>query len=160
MNTILLQHGGKGKWEKAHEKLTGQLKKKWKSTSNITLTEHIAAFRGIVAKIVRVCNHTDHTSPTEGEKVLLILNSIETTDSLLQAHVSSINGDPSVRGSNFEDTATYLMLADSVEKNQSEQSNRKISVSSSLVGRGSGTGIDLRWYPNWEYKKLDDKEKK
>ena len=29
-----------------------------------------------------------------------------------------------------------------------------------MAGRGTGTGVDLRWYPNWEYKKIDDKEKK
>ena len=44
MSTILLQHGGRGKWEKAHKRLVGLLKKKWKSTGNITLTEHIASF--------------------------------------------------------------------------------------------------------------------
>ena len=91
--------------------------------------------------------------------MLLIINSIDTTESLLQAHISSINGDPTCRGSSFESTATHLMLADPVEQNQSKQS-RKISISSTLAGRGSGTGVDLRWYPNWEYKKLDDKEKK
>ena len=160
MSTILLQHEGKEKWEKAHEQLIVMLKKKWKSTGNIILTEHIAVFRCVNAKIVRACKHTGHTPRTEREKVLLILNSINTTDSLLQAHVSNINGDPSGRGSNFEDTTTHLMLVDPVEKNQSKQSNRKISVSSSLAGRGSGTGVDLRWYPNWEYKKLDEKEKK
>ena len=52
MSTILLQHGGKGKWEKAHERLVGLLKKKWKSTGNITLTEHIASFQGVVARII------------------------------------------------------------------------------------------------------------
>ena len=82
--------------------------------------------------------------PQLKEQVLLIINSIDTTDSLLQAHVSSINGDPSGRGSNFEDTATHLMLTDPVERNQSKQSNRKITVSSSLEGRGTGTGVDLR----------------
>ena len=109
-----------GKWEKAHEKLTGQLKKKWKSTGNITLTEHIASFRGVLARIFRACKHTDHTTPTEREQVLLILNSIETTVSFLQVHVSGINGDPSGRGASFEDTATHLMLADLVERNQSK----------------------------------------
>ena len=64
MSTILLQHGGNGKWEKAHKSLVGQLKKKWKSTGNITLTGHVAAFCGIVAKIVCAWKHTDHTSPT------------------------------------------------------------------------------------------------
>ena len=91
MSTILLQHGGKGKWEKAHKRLVGQLKKKWNSTRNITLTEHVAVFQGIVARIIRACKHTDHTSPTEIEQVLLIINLIDTTDFLLQAHVSSIN---------------------------------------------------------------------
>ena len=91
--------------------------------------------------------------------MLLIIKSIDTTESLLQAHISSINGDSTGRGSSFESTATHLMLADPVERNQSKQS-RKISISSTLAGRGSGTGVDLRWYPNWEYKKLDDKEKK
>ena len=52
------------------------------------------------------------------------------------------------------------MLVDPVERNQFKQSNRKITVSSTLAGRGTGTGVNLRWYPNWEYKKLDDKEKK
>ena len=94
MSTILLQHGGKGKWEKSHERLVGLLKKKWKSTGIITLTEHIASFQGVVAKIVCACKHTDHTLPTKREQVLLIFNLINTTDSLLQAHVSSINGDP------------------------------------------------------------------
>ena len=96
------------------------VKKKWKSTGNITLTEHIAASRGIVARIVCACKHIDHTLPTEREQVLLTINLIDTTDSLLQAHVSSINGDPSGRGSTFEDTATHLMLADPVERNQSK----------------------------------------
>ena len=88
--------------------------------------------------------------------MLLIINSIDTTESLLQAHISSINGDPTGRGSSFESTATHLMLADPVRRNQSKQSNRKITVSSTLAEKGTGTGVDLRWYPNWEYKKLDD----
>ena len=58
----------------AHKKLTGQLEKKWKSTGNITLAEHIASFRGVVARIVHACKQSDHTAPTEREQVLLILN--------------------------------------------------------------------------------------
>ena len=76
--------------------------------------------------------------------MLLILSLIETTDSLLQAHVLSINGDPSGRVSSFEDTATHLMLADPVEKNQSKQSNRKVFIPSSLAGRGTGRSYRCR----------------
>ena len=57
MSNILLQHGRKDKWEKAHKRLVRQLKRKWKSTGNITLTEHIATFQGIVARIFRACKH-------------------------------------------------------------------------------------------------------
>ena len=96
------------------------MKTKWKSTGNITLAEHIASFRGVVAKIVCACKYTDNTSSTEREQVLLIINSINTTDSLLQAHVYSINEDPTGRGSSFENTATHLMLADPVERKQSK----------------------------------------
>ena len=56
---------------------------KWKSAGNITLTEHIASFQGIVAKIVRACKHPNNTTPTKREQVLLILNSIKATNSLL-----------------------------------------------------------------------------
>ena len=80
--------------------------------------------------------------------MLLIINLNNTADSLLQAHVSRINGDTSGRGSTFEDTVTHLMLADPVERNQFKQNNRKIAVSSSLAGRGTNTGVDVRWYPN------------
>ena len=52
------------------------------------------------------------------------------------------------------------MLVDLVKKQQSKQSGYRVSVSSSLMGRGSITRIDFCWYPNWEFKKLDEKEKK
>ena len=50
---------------KGTRKVDWAVENKWKSTGNITLTEHIAAFQGIVARIVRACKHTDHTSQTE-----------------------------------------------------------------------------------------------
>ena len=144
----------------SHKKLTSQLKKKRKSAGNISLTEHIASFWGSVARIICACKHIDHILSTEREQVLLILDLIKRTDSLLQVHVSGINSNPSGCGVSFEDTTTHLMLAYLVKNNQLKQSNRKASVSSSLAGRGTSTSVTLRWYPNWEYKKLDDKEKK
>ena len=73
-----------------------QLENQVKSIGNITLTEHIAKFCGNVAKIVRVCKHTNLTAPTDRKQVLQILELIVTMDTLLQAHVYNINGDPLV----------------------------------------------------------------
>ena len=49
------------------------------------------------------------------------------------------------------------MLADPVEKHKSKQT-KKVTISSSLAGRGT-TGVDLRWYPNAEFKKLSDDQR-
>ena len=82
---------------------------------------------------------------------MTLLRTIETTDSLLQAHIAQINGDPNGKGSDFEKTATHLMLADPVEKQKAEHTRKRgAHVSSALVGRGASTNVDLRWYPNDE----------
>ena len=143
MKTIMVQHGGKEMGEKLHARLNHSLKTKWKSTGNITRTENTAKFCRNVAKIVHVCKHTDHTAPTEREQVFQILALIETTYTILQAHVSNINADQLVRGSNLIETATYFMLADPVERQHTKQSSRKVSISSTLAGRGDVTGVDL-----------------
>ena len=157
MRSIIKQHGGTAKWEKAHASLVVASKKTWKSTGSITLTEHIASFRVTMSKITKACKHTTNTPPTSREQVLTLLASIETTESLLQAHIAQINGDPNGKGSDFEETATHLMLADPVEKHKSKQT-KKVTISSSLAGRGT-TGVDLRWYPNAEFKKLSDDQR-
>lgn len=157
MHSIIKQHGGTAKWEKAHASLVVASKKTWKSTGNITLTDHIASFRVTISKMTKACKHTTNTPPTSREQVLTLLASIETTESLLQAHIAQINGDPNGKGSDFEETATHLMLADPVEKHKSKQT-KKVTISSSLAGRGT-TGVDLRWYPNAEFRKLSDDQR-
>ena len=53
------------------------------------------------------------------------------------------------------------MLADPVEKTQAKQKTKALSISAnSLAGRGESTGVDLWWYPNNEFKKLSNKQKK
>ena len=59
MKSLLQQHGGNPKWEKAHIKKTKALETKWKSTKAAkTLTNHIAAFRVTMVDIKRCCLHT------------------------------------------------------------------------------------------------------
>ena len=100
------------------------------------------------------CKHTSYTPPTSWEQVLTLLGTIETTDSLLQAYIAQINGDLNGKGSDFEETATHLMLADPVEKQKAKHTGKRgAHVSSALAGRGAFMNVDLRWYPNDEFRK-------
>ena len=132
--------------EKSHAALLVASKRSWKSTDNITLTEHIASYRSIVSKITKACKHSAYTPPTSREQVVTLLGSIETTDSLLQAHIAQINGDPNGKGSNFEETATHLMIADPVEKERASKNTGKkgAHISAALAGRGAATNVNLR----------------
>ena len=98
--------------------------------------------------LTKACKHSTNTPSTFCEQFLTLLGSIETTDPLLQAHIAQINVDvdPNGKGGDFEETATHLMmLADPIEKHKSKHTGKKVTISSSLVERGS-TGVDLRWY--------------
>ena len=61
--------------------------------------------------------HWSVCSNREREQVLLLIGSITTTNPLLTAHTSMINGDLNGLEHSFEGTATHLMLADTIEKN-------------------------------------------
>ena len=116
---------------------------------------HIARFRVSVVDIIRCCKHTGRSAPTEREQVLMLIDLIITTDNLLIAHISMVNGDPTGLGDSFEKTATHLILASPIEKRvKSKKTPGGASISSTLAGR-SNTGVDLCWY-NWdEFKRLN-----
>ena len=143
---ILLQHGGRSKWERAHDSVTTNIKTEWNSANGSkTLTLYIAAYRIHLVDLKRCCKHTGQSPPSVREQALWMLSSIITTEPLLIAHMAQINGDPMGLGMNFEGAATHLMLADPVERSKvkrKRQSNR-LSISSALVGRGT-TGVDFR----------------
>ena len=107
--------------------------------------------------VTRCCKHTGRTPPTKQEQVLLLLGSIESTNSDLIANIVMVNSDPTGLGMCFENTATNLMLADpSVQ--QARKSKTGTSISSSLAGRG-GTGVDLCWYPAKKFKELSSDQR-
>ena len=62
---MYLQHGGRTKWENAHDATMIQLKTMWKrSNSTKTLTNHIAAFCVNMVDIKRCFKRTDRSTPT------------------------------------------------------------------------------------------------
>ena len=161
VRTILLQHGGRNKWETAHDQVLKDVKTKWSSANGVkTLTLHIGAYRQRVVDLKKCCKHTGRSPPTVREQVLWMIGSIDTTDPLLIAHIAQINGDPLGMGMDFKRAATHLMLADPVARS-AVKSKRKRSGNPSilaLAGRGE-TGVDFRWHNRNEFKALSSNQK-
>ena len=161
MREIATQHGGRVKWERAHDQSMKETKNEWSSANaNKTLTLHIASLRQTMVDLKNSCKHTDRSPPSVREQVLWMISSINTSDPLLIAHIAQINGDPAGMGMNFELAATHLMLADPVERATVRSSKRKrngITVSA-LSGRGE-SGVDFRWHNKNEFKALTSDQK-
>ena len=92
---ILLQYGGRTKWERAHDQAMKKVKNEWISANGTkTLTLHIADLRQTMVDLKNCCKHTDRSPPTVQEQVLWMVGSIITVDPLLIAHIAQINCDP------------------------------------------------------------------
>ena len=70
---------------------------------------------------------------------------------------STINSDPDGMDSDFEKTAEHLIKSDPVEKSMSK--SKKMTISSTLGGKGDSTGVEFRWYTMKEYKELLETQK-
>ena len=158
---ILLQHGGRSKWERAHDLVMINMKTEWNNANGSkTLTLHIAAYQIHLVDLTRCCKHTGRSPPTVREQVLWMVCSIITTNPLLIAHMAQINGNPISLVMNFEAAATHLMLADLVEKSKVKRKRLRnnLSISSALTGRGE-SGVDFRWYNRDEFKGFNQDQK-
>ena len=140
-----MQHGGRAKWENAHDAVMSNLKAEWNnSNGNKTLTNRITTYCIHLVDLKRCCKRTGRSPPTVREQVLWMVSSIITTDPLLIAHIAQINGDPMGMGMNFEAAATHLMLADPVERTAVKSKCKRNTVSvSALAGRGE-SGVNFR----------------
>ena len=76
---------------------------------------------------------------------------------------SLINGDLAGKGSNFQQTVSHLLVADPVEKRLTKSGTKRafdaVVSGTQLAGRDAATGVDLRWYPTPEFKKLSNEKK-
>ena len=86
-----------------------------------------------------------------------LINLIDSTHPDVSAYLSTIKSDPLGMGSDFERTAEHLMKADPVEKSLSK--SKKMTISSTLGGKGDSTGVEFWWYNPKEYKELSDSQK-
>ena len=84
INEIYSQHGGRTKWENAHNATMIQLKTMWNSSNGTkTLMNRIAAFCVNMVDIKRCCKYTGRSTPTVQEQVLWLVGSIIVTNPVL-----------------------------------------------------------------------------
>ena len=68
---ILLQYGGRLKWESAHDQKAKDVKNKWNSENGHNfLTLHIASLQLHLVDLKRCCKHTGRSPPTVREQML------------------------------------------------------------------------------------------
>ena len=117
------------------------------------------------AKFIQLQEAAEHVTfqvPNEHTRVGYLIDNIENTDADLKAAVALIRNDTTKRSS-FEQAVTTVVAVDPYVKHASEkksQRNFTISgLSSKSTGRGSKTGVDLRWHKTVEFQALSKDEK-
>ena len=163
---------GNSKWDSiVLEAESKVLTFKW-NVKNIhyTLARHISSHRSAHNEMVRAEDHIGYHPPNEYTRVQRLIKSIESTDIRIVSAISTILVDTVTRG-NIEQAADFLLLAAQMRKNDTSDSEHRISAvmdegsddikqSNSYKGlkrvdKGS-SGVELRYHVFKEYKKLPE----
>jgi hypothetical protein len=173
-DAIINQFAGEDKWEseiKAKESLLHGIK--WKGQSNYTLERHAAQHRSAYVSLEACAEHVDYQLPNQHSRVGYLLDSIQNNDPGLQAAMANIRsskGPNGMRG-NFEQTLAHILPYCPVAKKQTAGAKRGAGEISELNadkaegnissfgvknGRGSKTGVHLRYHKHSEYQKLSE----
>ena len=137
--------------------------------SKNTLLKHAGIMRHAHAQLVLVNEQNSNISvtiPDDQARVRRLLNSIKCWDVHLVTRMEQVAADSGGKADNFDEAVSFLVEACPVYKRNLEgsfdqkPSSKNVSISSvQIAGRGEKTGVDLRWYPHEEYKKLTPEQK-
>ena len=169
---IIRQYAGANKWTLEISKYDSLLhNNKWKGTGNYTLERFCASHRNAMEQLRLASNHVPYQLPEEHTRVGYILDAIETTDSRLQAALSSVRADTDEGGkrSNFETTVAFITPEDPVAQRLNNRKRgaasisdvdvKKVTISDLKTGQGK-TGVHLCYHVKEEYDKLTRAQKK
>lgn len=118
------------------------------------MAAHALLHRDYHQRMVRAAIHISVTVLNPRQRCILLIDSIDSNHPDVSAHLFTIKSDPTGMGSDLEKTAEHLMKVDPVEKSLAK--SKKTTISSTLGGRGTDTGVEFRWYNVKEYSKLSD----
>ena len=172
------QFAGVDKWEaelKAKEAIMHTWK--WKGQSGYKLELFAAQHRAAYVSMVQCAEHVDYQLPNGHSRVGYLLDAIETSDPRLQAAMESVRSDtgPTGMSSDFEAAVAHLLPSCPVARKKAANKRPSNQISSvetengdskavvgafgGKVGKGSKTGVQLRYHTKKEYSTLSQEEK-
>jgi hypothetical protein len=158
---LVANHAGDIKYRAIMKKRMNHLQNiKWNGRS-YALESHVSNHRTAVDDLKDCAGHITVAVPDESQRVEYLIDSISCSDNTLQAAIGLIRANTNNMRENFELAASTLIEVDPYRRSQKSGGNpRQASVSSIDFGAGRGTtGVDLRWYPNDDFRKLPENQK-
>ncbi len=155
-------HAGEVKYRLIHKKRMSVLRDiKWNGRS-YPLERHVSNHRQAVEDITECASVISVPIPDQSQRVEYLIDSINNQDPGLQAALSLIRNNTNLRR-DFEGAANAMIEVDPYKKSQgaAAKAQREAQISAIDYGAGRGsTGVDLRWHPKSEFKKLPKEQQK
>jgi hypothetical protein len=174
-DAIINQYAGDVKWESEIKANKAAILHtiKWKGQSNYSLERHAAQHWNSYVSLVACAEHVDYQLPNEHSRVGYLLDSIQNNDPGLQAAMANVRSSKGTDGmrSDFEQTVAHIIPYCPVAKKKtlgakrgageisaldSDKNDSNVSSFGTKSGRGSKTGVHLRYHKHSEYQKLSE----
>ena len=157
---VMANHAGDTKYRAIYKKRVNLLTNiKWNGRS-YPLETHVSNHRQAIDDIKECKDHITVTVPDGPQRVEYLIDSINSSDTTLQATIGLIRANSNNSRNDFETAASSLIEVDPYKRQQRHPSNKGGAQVSgvSFAGRGN-TGVDLRWHHPKEYKELSNEQK-
>ena len=174
-SALISQFAGDDKWEAEYKSKELVLHTwKWKGQTAYTLEAFISTHRNCFVSMTQCSQKITVQLPNEFSRVGYLLDAIECSDPQLQAAMAQVRQDKTaVTGlrNNFENAVAQLLPSDPVARKRSntpkqnissvdtQETEVTISAFGDKPGKGTATGVDLRYHTPEEYKTLSNEEK-
>jgi hypothetical protein len=165
-SSLVKQHAGPSVWEaRVKGAMDFLTTREWTGTSSVTFEKHADGHRAAYVAIIEAREHISYQLMENRTRVTYLLDSIKCKDPEVLSAVSSVRlDDPGMRD-DFESAANFLLPTCPVAK---RGGNKKAvaeiaavnTPGSHLKNPKGKTGVELRWYPKSEFKKLTKAQKK
>jgi hypothetical protein len=159
---LIANHAGDVKYRAIMKKKMNLLQNiKWNGRS-YPLESHVSNHRTAVDDLNECSSHITVAVPDQSQRVEYLIDSITCADTTLQAAIGLVRANTNNMREDFEAAASALIEVDPYRRsNRTGGSPRDANVSAIDFGAGRGnTGVDLRWYPHKEFKKLPEDHQK
>jgi hypothetical protein len=140
------------------------------------LERHCASHRAAYISLVACAEHVAYQLPNEHSRVGYLLDGIQNNDPGLQAAMANVRSSkgPGEMRSSFEDTVAHILPYDPVAKKRNTGTKRgpgeisdvtgdnndaNVSSFGAKSGRGSKTGVHLRYHKYSEFKALSEAQR-